>query len=380
MARFIKILCICTMAAVTVLSFGYVDPNMVLSTNSVYEAVHAPLFQLVYYHRPYMTGLFFLIIVLLFVCYLYAVKHADTVSFSKKKVLPMLVGVVLLLVFSYPALSYDLFNYMTTAKVAFTHHENPYLIMPIEIANEPYLAFTRAANKVALYGPVWILITAIPHAIGSGSIWGTIIAYKLLSACMYAAFILLIWKMTQSWKNVLFFALNPLMLIEVLLSGHNDIYMMVFATLGILLWERKGVGNKVGAILSFIASFLIKGATVVLVPLLFVKNISRERMLLLVYYGLSAVFFIVAPLREELYPWYAVWLVATASLLDMKKHALLIGVTVVLTFALELRHLPYMWMGYYEGPGPLLRTLLTVIPVGMYIVYVGIRHLVKKGT
>ena len=40
--------------------------------------------------------------------------------------------------------------------------------MPIEIPNEPYLAFTRAANKTALYGPVWILLTAIPHLLGQG--------------------------------------------------------------------------------------------------------------------------------------------------------------------------------------------------------------------
>ncbi|MFH0749601.1 MAG: hypothetical protein V1917_01630 [Candidatus Gottesmanbacteria bacterium] len=309
---------------------------------------------------------------------MYTVRHADTASFSRKKILPFLIMGVVLLIFSYPALSYDLFNYMTTAKVAYTHHENPYLVMPIEITNEPYLAFTRAANKVALYGPVWILITAIPHVIGSSTIWGSIIAFKLLNALMYVVFAFLIYRMTKSWKNVLFFVLNPLILIEVLISGHNDIYMMVFAVLGIFLWERKGVGNKIGAALSFVASFLIKGATLVLLPLLLVKKLSQERLILWAYWLLAFVFFAFAPLREELYPWYAVWLVGIASLLDMKKYSILIWFTVVLTFALELRHLPYMLMGYYEGPGPMLRSVCTIVPIGMYILYVVRKNVLKK--
>jgi len=325
-----------------------------------------------------MTGLFLFLLTVLFFCYVYVFKYADRVSFSKKRVIPTLVIGVVVLIFSYPAFSYDLFNYMTTSKVAFTYQENPYLIMPIELANEPYLAFTRAANKVALYGPVWILITVIPHVAGFGNIWGTIIAFKALNAIVYVAFVFLIYQMTKSWKNVLFFAFNPLILIEVLISGHNDIYMMLFAVLGIFLWEKKGVENTIGSVASFLASFFIKGATVVLLPILFVKKLSQERFIVWGYGLLAFVFFFLTPLREELYPWYAVWLIGMASFLDSKKHSVLIWFTIVLSFALELRHLPYMWMGYYEGPGPLLRILLTVIPIGVYGIYIGIRYITKK--
>jgi hypothetical protein len=280
-----------------------------------------------------------------------------------------------LLIVSFPALTYDIFNYITTAKVAFFHHENPYLVMPIDILNEPYLAFTRAANKVALYGPVWILGTAIPHYLGQGNIWLTIIMFKLMNAVCYIGLSYLIYRATKSIKNVMFFALNPLILIETLVSGHNDIYMMLFVVAGILLWEKKDTASKIKGLISFIASCLIKGATLVLLPLFFIKNISRDRLLLIAYWLLAGVFFVVGPLREELYPWYAVWLISIAALLDMKKHAVLIGFTIVLSFALELRHIPYIYMGEYGGVGPILRTLLTIVPVLIYGGYVAIRKL-----
>lgn len=378
MDRLIKILFLSSIAALTILSFGFVDPNMVLSTNSFFLSFHAPLYELVFHHRIYTAILFFVLLCMLFFCYVYVLQHANSLSFSKKKVLPVLIISVLFLIFSYPALSYDLFNYMTTAKVAYTHHENPYLIMPIEITNEPYLAFTRAANKVALYGPVWIVITAIPHAIGLSSIWGTILAFKALNAILFGIFAFLIYTVTKAWKNVLFFIFNPLILIEVLVSGHNDIYIMVFAVLGIIFWGKRGAGNKIVGAVSFLASWFIKGATIVLLPLLCIKKLTQERLIFWTYCLLSVVFFVGAPLREELYPWYAVWLVATASLLDMKKYVNIIWFTIILSFALELRHLPYMWMGYYEGPGPLLRTLATVVPVGIFFLYVGMKRLMKK--
>ena len=142
------------------------------------------------------------------------------------------------------------------------------------------------------------------------------------------------------------------------MNGHNDIYMMILAV--IALRFRNWI--------ALAASWFVKEATLVLTPLFFFK-LSWESMLIISYWLLAAVFFIAAPLREELYPWYAVWLIVPAAFLAYKKHVFLWQFTIVLSFALELRNLPYMWMAYYEGPGPMVRTLLTVIPVGMYLLW-----------
>ena len=252
--------------------------------------------------------------------------------------------------------------------MTYFYGENPYVVMPIEIPNEPYLAFTRAANKYALYGPVWILISFVPHFLGMDSIWQTIIAFKCINAIAYALFSYFIYKTTQSYKNVIFFALNPLVLIEALVSGHNDIFMMLLALVGFWLWTANPMRSKILGFLLIFLSWFTKGATVILSPLFFVKRIPWEKTLLIAYCLMSFVFIVVAPLREELYPWYAVWIIMIASLLPLSKYNFIYWFTIVLSFSLELRHLPYMWMGYYEGPGPMLRLLVTLVPISLFFV------------
>ncbi len=359
-----------------IFSYGFIDPNLTLTSNKIFLQWQAPLQNLVYRERPVATILYVGILIILFVCYGFFLKERQKFFPSLKRLFSFIGISCIVFIFSYPALTYDLFNYITTAKVTYHYHENPYLVMPVEIPNEPYLAFTRAANKVALYGPVWLLLTAIPHYVGGGNIWATIVAFKIMNAIVYIAFCYWIYKQTKNVTNVLFFAFNPLVLIEVLLSVHNDIYMMFFVLAGLALWQQKG--NKIFGFMLFFASWWIKGATLVLTPLLFLKKHSWEHILLWTYGLLAGVFFIIAPLREELYPWYALWLITTVALMQLKTHRYLFGFTIVLSFALELRNIPYMWMGYYEGPGPLLRFILTVIPITLYGCYIGIRTVYRR--
>lgn len=361
----------------SIFAYGFIDLNLHISTSPLFLMLQKPLETLVFQNRPVAAGIFLLFLVLLTIWYVWFLKKGEK-RLTKKNVCLLIGSIALVFLFSFPAFSYDIFNYITTAKLTFFHHENPYLVMPVEIAGEPYLTFTRAANKVALYGPVWILLTAIPHYLGGGGIWQTILAFKLCNALCYLVTAYLIYKMTKSVQNVLFFALNPLVIIEVLISAHNDITMVAFVLLGILLWYTKGIGNKVLGAVSLLASVLVKGASIVLLPLLFFKNISKEQFLTLAYVLFGVVFFIAAPIREELYPWYAVWLVAIAACLDGKKHSLLLGFTIILSFALELRQLPYIYMGYYEGVGPMARTLLTITPILIFGVYRFGKKYVKK--
>ena len=356
----------------TIFSYGYTDPNLTLSTNKWFTRIHAPLFHLAYSQRPVAVSIFLVLFAIIVGTYIYILKNG---SHNIRKWI--LVSVVTLTM-SYPVFTYDLFNYMTTAKVAFHYHENPYVVMPIEIVNEPNLAFTRAANKYALYGPVWIALTAIPNAIGLGNVWLTMLAFKAMNATVYLLFIWGIYTYTKSKRNVLFFALNPLVLFEVLSSGHDDIYMMALALFGLInLWKKDSNARIIGW-LSFIASWMIKGVTLALVPLAFLKNLSQEKKFIVAYWILLLCFFILTPIREELYPWYAVWLLTIVSLISLDSNQFIYYFTIVLSVALELRNIPYMWMGYYEGPGPWLRLAVTVIPTAVFLCIYGFRRLRKS--
>lgn len=361
--------------AFVIFSYGFTDANLQLSHWSWYEYIHTFLFAFVNYKRLYSTLAFLGFLLSFFGIYIWALKNISVGSgASQKKIVLVFLAISCLLVFAYPAVSYDIFNYISTAKLAFTHHENPYVIMPVEIPHEPFLAFTRAANKTALYGPVWVILSYVPWVLSGENIWAAIIMFKFMNGVLFLIFAYFIYVVTGSYKNIIFFALNPLVLIEVLVAGHNDIYMMVFALSGFWFWSNN---KKILGLGLFIASWLIKGATAVLLPLLMVRRLSWEKTLLYSYWLLFILFIIVAPLREELYPWYAVWIISIASLLQSKKYSLLMRFTIALSLGLELRHLPYMWMGYYEGIGPLLRILFTLIPVISYLSWVFLRNRVK---
>ncbi|MCL4359706.1 hypothetical protein M1555_00425 [Patescibacteria group bacterium] len=350
-----------------VFTYGFVDPNLHLSGNPLYAALHGPLMELVFRHRPAATAVYAVCICVLFLVYYFSFRKTDT-SVGKHPRFRLLFLVGIIYVIAYPAFSYDIFNYVLSAKVAFFYHENPWIVMPVAIPNEPMLAFTRAANKVTLYGPTWVFLTAIPWFLGRGTVWAELILFKSLSFIWYLGALRLIYRITKDPKAVLFFGMNPLVLIEVLLSGHNDIVMMVFSLFAVSTIASGKRSTRYAGIGSFVLSVFVKGATVVLLPLWFLRNPTRE-VLFRWAYILMFVIFLLSPIREEMYPWYAVWFLVFAAVIPIRKGSFIHPFSIVLTFSLLLRYIPYMLTFSYGGPGPIMRELLTAVPVLFYLVW-----------
>jgi hypothetical protein len=168
--------------------------------------------------------------------------------------------------------------------------------------------------------------------------------------------------------SVIFFALNPLVLIEIPVAGHNDIVMMT-----LVVWALSSVRwatslKRILLWVVFILAASIKGAVLPLI-LFMGRRVDSEKVWRWSFWIMMGIFLLFAPLREELYPWYAVWFLPFAALLFAKRYMFESGLAVALSFGLELRHIPYMIMAYYEGPGPLWRAILTTIPVVLYLLY-----------
>lgn len=364
------------LAVLAVFSYAFVDRNLPLTGNAGILPLVVRLQFLTYEARPVAASIFFGVLVALTALY---VRMLRTVNARTGNLKMLLAGMFLFGILSFPALSYDIFNYMTTSRVLYLHGENPYVVMPVEIPNEPYLAFTRAANKVALYGPTWLLLTAVPYVLGGGGIWQTILAYKLMSAAGYIAMCFIIWRITGDKRNVVFFALNPLVVMETLVSSHNDIYMMVLAVSGLSLMRKRETGLAVSGIVALLASVFVKGPTILLFPVWWLtRKFPREILYRASFWTMLVFMFVAAPLREELYPWYALWPLAFASLLPVERNRFLWGLCIVLSFGLELRHIPYMYTGSYTGYGPVLRTAAVAVPVVSYLAYSLVPYLWRK--
>lgn len=348
-----------------IFSYLFIDPNL-LYLHKLYSGF-------AFNNRQLTTALYISFILIFFLFYFLILRLGKRGLFGFKDCRLYLILTIVLLVFSYPAmLSFDIFNYIATSKVLFFYHENPYIIMPVEFTKDPLLLFMHAANKTALYGPVWILLTGIPYLLGFGNFLLTLLNFKLFVVLFYIGTISIIWKISKNFTTLLLFALNPLIIIETLLSGHNDIVMMFFALLSFYLLMKKRIFL---AVIFIIVSILIKYATLFLLPIFIyvsIKKIKKTEIKWEKVFSYSAILMIIAfllsPIREEIYPWYAIWFLPFAFLVPRNK--ILLYFSVSFSFGLLLRYIPFMFLGTYFGPTPLIKTLVTFAPAIVTLVFI----------
>lgn len=342
-------------------SWLFIDPNLIYLK---------PLYTGIYTQRFLVSSVYFILISSLFI--LYWILFGKEKKYDKVKKNTLILCIVLF--FSYPAIfSFDIFNYIATARVAFFYHENPYIMMPIEFLGDPMLLFMHAANKIALYGPFWIMFSGIPFLFGFGNFIITLISFKIIMILFFLATLKLIYGITKKVESVIYFAFNPLVLVEILVSSHNDIVMMFFAIAGIWLLYRKKIFT---GIVFFVLSVLIKYATIFLLPVvlyliyshIFKKKIEVEKIFLSCFV-LMFLIFVLSFIREEIYPWYFIWPLTFTSILlsrdSLKK------ILIALSYGLMLRYIPFMATGSYFGSTPMLKTILMVFPpiiLGMFFV------------
>lgn len=359
------------LSAYTILTWAFVDPRSNLPGILWLQP-------LVYFKRIYPTIWYTGTVAILFVWYLWILAKVKRDSVTSKTIWWVILCSVVLLILSFPVTSNDIFNYIATAKVAFFYKENPYLVMPIEIPNEPMLTFLNASNKVSLYGPFWIALTALPYAIGAGNLLFTIFAFKLFIVGWYLMLCYLIWKLSgkTTW-NLAFFALNPLVVLTTLVDAHNDVVMMALALLAFLAVKHK---RYLMSALFMFASILIKGATVFLVPVLFWyiyrkkqgKPLNSERIWQAASIAMYIIFFL-SPVREELYAWYFIWPLTFLSLL--KKESILTAASFGWSFGLMLRVVPFLYTRSWSGITPMVKKIVTIVPpIVCLLLYAKKRH------
>lgn len=319
-----------------------------------------------------LTSLIYVSIILIFFSlYLFLIKHLSLFGIEKDK-FKFLIKILFICMLAYPAmLSYDIFNYIFTAKITFFYHENPYILMPIEIINDPILQFTRAANKISLYGPGWDLISGMPFLLSFGNYIVSILLIKVLIGLFFMGTLLFIFKITKSLFSVVLFAASPLVIVETFISGHNDIVMVCFALMSFYFLKNKKIFFS---LLFLVISVSIKYSTLFLLPVyIFVlikiykkEKIDWQRIYFFSFISMTAIF-LLSFFREEIYPWYAIW--PLSFLVLMPKNKLLVYTFTALSLGLMISYVPHMYFGTYFGLSRILRVGFIFLPPVLFILY-----------
>ena len=248
--------------------------------------------------------------------------------------------------------------------------------MPNEFVNDPFLAFTRATKKIALYGPVWLILSGFPHFLGFGNFVLTLFGFKLVALVFYLLFLLILKKISGNDKAVLLFGLNPLVILETLVGAHNDIVMIFLVLFAMYLAKAKKLFYM---ITFFVLSFLIKYSTIALLPIfifIFIKIVRKEQLnwskIYLVSLILMFLIFLLSPIREEMYPWYAIWFLPFVVL--QYKNKIFKYLSISLCFGLLLRYIPFIYLGTYLEPTPTIRQIVTFVPTALFSLF----YVIKK--
>ena len=212
----------------------------------------------------------------------FTTQHPEEAAQVRHSILGVGVVCGLILLALYPITALDVAAYVVNARNWVLYDANPLTVAPDAFPEDPYVQRAgEFADETSPYGPLWEGIARLPVQLGITDMAGGIMAMKLISLAAYAGTAFLIgWAAGQESNRfgvtqataLAFFAINPLVLLEVIGNGHNDITMMFFMVLGITAWQR---GAWPWAAFAFTLAALIKLPGLIILPL-FALNVVMQ--------------------------------------------------------------------------------------------------------
>jgi len=344
--------------AILFYSFTQADLNLTLSNNIIFQQFQSSLINIGFYQRTLSVSIFILLFVILFLFYLYFIWLSLHKKFTVKKIWILILLTVIILIFSYPAFSYDIYNYIFDAKITYFYKANPYIVKPLDFPTDPWIRFMRWTHRPSVYPPIWIGISGAPFLLGFNKFVLTLLNFKIFISLFYLFSIYIIGKIVNKINpenknlSIILFAFNPLIISECLISSHNDIAMISFALLSLYyLLEKK----LLTSILFFIISIGIKFVSFVLLPIWIIYLVKKKRhedlnwskILPLCLY-LMIVGTILVLTQTKIQPWYFIW-IFPFSLFYKKLLGPQLVFLIGLSIGLLARYIPYLYIGTWNN-------------------------------
>lgn len=339
----------------TIYSYAFLDIGLTLTSFTPYLNFQKNMRWFGYFNRPQSTFIFILLSLLLFTVYLLLIISFKHEKIPFKRILLLAVISSGILTFSYPAFSHDIYNYIFNAKMVLIYHANPHIHSAWEFS-DPMLGFMRNIHTPAPYYYGWTLISLLPYLTGFGRIFSELISFKLFSVMFYILIYVILSRIysitdikTDKLRLTLFF-LNPLILIETIGIGHNDLSMMFLVLTSFYFLLKYKTNKKLNflwlAIIFFLFSVSIKYATIVLLPLLIIWYFKDK--FDVGFWGAVLLFLLplIRPL-DQLHSWYLIWPLVWVLL---SKNMKAIFFVYLLSFFALIRYFPYIWYGSWDQP------------------------------
>lgn len=346
-------------------SFVLADPNLFLFKSDWFLSLQTYLWQTILPQQILRTSLFAVLIGLIFLNYVLIIRNWPKLNLDNRKSFwSFLLLFSLPLILSYNAFSYDVFNYIFNAKMVVEFGANPHLRTALEFSDEPMLRFMNNVHTVAPYGYGWTGLSLVPYIIGLDKFTLTFFTFKLFSLMSLLLSLLISEKLFSqkiNYRQLALFFFNPLVLIEVLSSAHNDLWMMAPALLAIYLANNLLKNKFLKLFLIVIAislSISIKFATLLIIPFVGYLLLQKKLPRLPYFYDLLSLAMFVPLLTERskhFLPWYLLW---SLIFIPFVRHSFWRQTLIVFSLSSLLRYIPWIyylpWMSFHLDSSHLL--------------------------
>ncbi len=157
--------------------------------------------------------------------------------------------------------SQDVFSYIAYGRLAAVYELNPY-IWPPSVLRDPVVPWVAEVwrSYASPYGPAWVGVQwLVARPTSSLSIADQALVYRLIANVLLLANLGLAWRLlgrltplsqTQRTTALAALAWNPLVLFEIAGNAHNDVLMVSFVFLGLLLFTHASRGTLASAALA----------------------------------------------------------------------------------------------------------------------------------
>ena len=295
-----------------VFSYIFIDPSLLImlgQSKPVLIEMISSLRNLVSLVLTNQIGLYLLILLNGLVLIILFLKK--TVG---KKILGLAISIPSILVFAYPIVSRDIFSYLYYAKMILVGHQNPYLVAPmVNWGVDMWVGFLHNVEQVYAYGPMALLLNLVPMALlGAERFLVNVFVLKAVSLAFFLFGAWLFLKISKNLNYVLvMWILNPYIINELLINGHNDLFMIVFFWLAIYLKQKS---KTILSLLAWTLSVATKYVSVVLLPVFFMPKKMQQ------LFGLMAIVVIGGYFTYNGYlPWYYSWMYFLLPYLKLNK-------------------------------------------------------------
>jgi len=398
------------------LSYGLVDPNLVLINHPIYWQFQTWMWQTFYHNSLLLTQMYLLVTTAWFVIFIFLVvmlrRQGQASAFFQPKILGCYLIMIFPLFFAYNALSHDVFNYIFNAKMVIVYGVDPHQEVALSYADDDWTRFMHNTHTPAPYGYGWTALSLLPFVVGGGKFITTWLAFRLFNVVSLGSIWWLIHRAARSWTGkpiplwrLALFFLNPLVVIEVLGNVHNDLWMMAPALVSLAIiselkiLNRRAIWPLLIGIGLFIFSVSIKFATLALLPVMIViflektvlTNIIQRSQIgrwpsvseklrtiltdwfdrkLLAKLPLFASVLMFLPLltvrSQQFHPWYLLWSLVWLPFMKLDRWSQLL---MVFSLSSLWRYSPWILAGNFEGQVLWLQRLITWFPASLYLLY-----------